>query len=156
MSRERGATLVETSLALSLLFMVLLGIIEVGRYVTIWHGANTAAREGARYGIAVGDSANTIPRYTDCSEIVDAAIDLSGLARLTPGDISVTYVDGGGNLQHDCAGGNPSSGDIGEGDRVVVTVSVPFEPITPMVGPIFGSSTIEATDSRTIFLESSP
>lgn len=156
MSRERGATLVETSIALSLLFMVLLGIIEVGRYVTIWHGANTAAREGARYGIAVGDSAGGDPRYTDCSEIVGAAIDLSGLARLTPDDISVTYDDGDDNPQHDCSGGDPGPDDIEEGYRVVVTVSVPFEPITPIVGPIFGPSTIEATDSRTIFLESSP
>lgn len=156
MNRERGASLIEASISLTVLFMLILGIVEVGRFVTIWNGANTAAREGARYGIAVGPSSNGIPRYTDCDEIVEAALSLSGLADLSATDVAVTYDDGDGNQIHDCAGGNPPSSTIGEGSRVVVTVTRPFQPITPIAGPLFGPKTITATDARTIFLESSP
>lgn len=156
MSEERGATVVETAIMLSLLLMLLFGIVEIGRYITISHGANTAAREGARYGVAVGPSANAIPRYTDCTEIVAASIDLSGLADLVPADISVTYDDGTGTTIHDCSGGNPPESIIESGDRVVVTVSRTYQPITPLAGPIVGPLSITSSDTRTIFKQSPP
>lgn len=156
MNRERGATLVESAISLSLVLMVMFGIVEAGRYVAIWNGVNTAAREGARYGIAVGLSVDGFPRYTDCSEIENAAVRLSGVAELTPADVTVTYDDGAGSTIHDCASGDPAETDITDGDRVVVSVSRGFNFITPLAGPIFGASTITATDSRTVFKEASP
>jgi Flp pilus assembly protein TadG len=156
MSEERGATLVEAAISITLLLLVVFGIVELGRFLHIMHGADTAAREGARYGIAVGDSANGIPRYTDCDEIVAAAIALSGLADLDPADISVTYDDGAGTQLHDCSGGNPPESTIPHGSRVVVDVSRTYQFLTPLAGPIFGPLTVTVSDSRTIFKEDSP
>jgi Flp pilus assembly protein TadG len=48
--RERGASLVETALALLLLLLLLAGVIDVGRAFGSYEIITNAAREGARYG----------------------------------------------------------------------------------------------------------
>jgi hypothetical protein len=47
--RNRGATLVETALVLSLLLLFLFGIFEYGRYLMVMQMLANAAREGSRY-----------------------------------------------------------------------------------------------------------
>lgn len=154
MNRDRGAVLVETAIVISLLLLLIMAVGEAGRYLAVWHGANTAAREGARYGVATGDSVNNIPRYTDCDEIRFAALALSGLADLDTADVAVTYVDADNNEVHACADGNPTAGDIPDGTRVKVEVTRNFDPITPLAGPFFGPVSVTEADSRTIFKES--
>lgn len=160
MSEERGSALIESAITLSLLFFLLFGVVETARYISVWHGANTAAREGARYGIAVGVTgpSDPTPRYRNCDAIVDAALRLSGLADLDASDISVTYDDGTtATTVHDCASGtDPDASAIDPGDRVVVTVSRQFNPITPLFGEFLDGITVDATDRRTIFLEATP
>lgn len=48
---ERGATLVEYALVVSILIVFVLGIIEFARIIFTYNTLANAAREGARYGI---------------------------------------------------------------------------------------------------------
>jgi Flp pilus assembly protein TadG len=48
--RRRGQSLVEFALVAPLFFLVLFGIIDIGRYVYVTTAFNQAAREGARFG----------------------------------------------------------------------------------------------------------
>ncbi|MBZ0258666.1 pilus assembly protein, partial [bacterium] len=45
---ERGSATVEFALVLPILMLLLFGIIEFGRVLSVQHLLNTAAREGAR------------------------------------------------------------------------------------------------------------
>ena len=49
-SRRRGQSLVEFALVAPIFFLVIFGIIDVGRYVYVTTAFNQAAREGARTG----------------------------------------------------------------------------------------------------------
>lgn len=49
--RENGQTLVEFALIAPILFLLLLGIMELGRVIFAYNTISNAAREGARYGI---------------------------------------------------------------------------------------------------------
>lgn len=146
----------EAALVLPMLLLLLWGTVEVGRLVAVWNGVNTAAREGARYGIATGLSTNGGPRYTDCDEISAAAVALSGLADLTPASVSISYDHGSGSPFHDCTSGDPTASAIVHGDRVVVTASQTFQSGIPLVRDFLGPMTLTGTDTRTIFKEASP
>lgn len=61
---DEGAALVEMALVLPLL--LLFGVVEFGRFLTTQHGESTAAREAARYGVAVGLSPDGHPQYSNC------------------------------------------------------------------------------------------
>src|SRR5262245_20353770 len=50
---RRGAALVETSLVLCIFLLFLFGILEYARFVMVYQAMQNAAREGARYAIAV-------------------------------------------------------------------------------------------------------
>ncbi len=49
-TRELGQTLAEFALVVPIFFLVLFGIIDIGRYVYVTTAFNQAAREGARFG----------------------------------------------------------------------------------------------------------
>src|SRR5947209_3953588 len=52
--RQRlGAALVETTLVLSIFLLFLFGLLEYARFVMVYQAMQNAAREGARYSIAV-------------------------------------------------------------------------------------------------------
>src|SRR5829696_4575017 len=55
--RGRGQALVEFAFVAPLLFLLIIGIIEIGRLVFFYHLVNNAAREGARYAIVHGENA---------------------------------------------------------------------------------------------------
>lgn len=55
--RARGQALVEFALIAPMLFILLLGIFEAGRYVLFLETLNSAVREGARYAIVHGEHA---------------------------------------------------------------------------------------------------
>lgn len=54
--RRRGQALVEFALIAPMLFLLIIGIIELGRLVFFYHTINNAAREGARYAIVHGEN----------------------------------------------------------------------------------------------------
>jgi Flp pilus assembly protein TadG len=61
--REEGATLVETAITLVVLFMFLIGIMEFGRFMYVYHFTSEVAREATRYAMVRGSTWGT----TACS-----------------------------------------------------------------------------------------
>ena len=59
--RSRGQALTEFALIAPLFFLLLFGIIEVGRFIFYYEVLNNATREGARYAIVNGDNSLDCP-----------------------------------------------------------------------------------------------
>ena len=152
--REQGATLVEFALVAPILFLILFGVLEVGRLVGTNQQVQMAAREGARYGVGIGTSTNGDARYTDCAEIREATRRLSNLADLADSDI-VIQRDGGPSttVTTICNPSDPASSDFSRGDRIIVTVTHNFSFVVPLIDDFFGGGvTLRATERRTIFI----
>lgn len=154
--RERGATLVEFAVVAPLLFLLLFGIIEFGRVVATFNAVNTAAREGARYGTALGESPapSGIPRFLDCDGIRDASRSRSPMLSLADADIHIEYDNGPGETPYaGCQGGLslPTEASVATGDRVVVVVTQEFESPVPIISSFIGTLEIESRQARTIY-----
>jgi Flp pilus assembly protein TadG len=54
--RSRGQALVEFALVAPLLFLLIVGTIEAGRFIFFYEVLNNATREGARYAIVHGEN----------------------------------------------------------------------------------------------------
>jgi hypothetical protein len=133
-----------------LAIMLLLGIAEGARFVAEKQAITTASREGARFGSTIGESAG-VPNYADCSAIRTRAQDSTPFDLLDT-DILVTYDSGPASSQ---IGLCPTTGPLSDpsliesGDRIVVTVSKPFNSSLPFIGEMFDME-ITSTEHRTI------
>ncbi|MDJ0663115.1 MAG: TadE/TadG family type IV pilus assembly protein [Acidimicrobiia bacterium] len=150
---ENGASLVESALVLPLILFLLFGVIDSARLISTHNAVRTASREAARHGSAVGTNGIGDPHYVDCPAIRDAGMWLSESIELLPANITIEYDSGPATVVKDtCPVGGPAPdpGDLGNGDRILVTTSYGFEPITPIIGDILGSLTVTSVDRRTI------
>jgi hypothetical protein len=153
-----GQGAVEFALILPILILVMLGLIEFGRLLFIYTAVNTAGREAARYGVAVGNGPGGIPRYVDCAGIRAAARSVGRFAGMEDADISITYDYGPSHVTpHDTLLDPPTCEhfayhiiDLGEdwriiyGDRIKITVSVTYSPMLTYLSldiPDFSMST---------------
>jgi Flp pilus assembly protein TadG len=82
--RQRGAAAVEFALIASLLFILLFGIIEMGRVLFYWNTATEATRLGARLAVVCGKDAAIIKTRMG-----------NMLSILTPGAINIAYTPSG-------------------------------------------------------------
>lgn len=123
-SPSPGQSLVELALVLMLLFLILAGLVDLGRALNAYIVVTNAAREGARYGslhvtdpdLAAGIRARVI------NEAAGSGIDLSD------GAISTTEFSASG-------AGQP------------VTVSVTYQLSLIFVGLITGGSSVQVSSS---------
>jgi Flp pilus assembly protein TadG len=153
---SRGQSLVEFGLILPLFLLLLAGVFDVARIVTIHSAAVTASREAARYGAAVGDTGGA-PRYVDCAGIRAAARNATeALVDLPDAQIHISYDNGAGSPRtQPCAphGTGPVAGAIQNLDRVLVQVTVSYDAITPLLTDLIGPVTVVSVDRRTIVTE---
>ena len=74
---ERGAAIIETALTIGLLFLVLFGVLEVGRFMQTQEILTNAAREGARLAVTPLPGSTTLPTTGEViarvNEFTDAA-----------------------------------------------------------------------------------
>jgi Flp pilus assembly protein TadG len=153
--KEKGQSMVEFALTLPIVLLIVLGIIEFGYLLFVFSSVNSASRNAARYGIAVGEVAGGELRYYDCDGIIDAGMGAGRFAGLVDGDFAISYDSGPDStspLYSDCAtlaalGGND---DIGFGDRIIVTVTHQYQPLVTFMGLNVGSFTMTSTSNRTI------
>lgn len=126
-------------------------VIEIGRYMAVWHGVTSAAREGADYATSQREGEGAAPE-TNCSEIKWAAVTSSGLADLGPTDVSVTYEDANGQQIHACTVTNddPDAGALPDGAQVIVSVVREVHPLTPPVNRLVGQLTVTARDASAV------
>jgi len=150
---QRGATVVEYALVAPLLFLLIFGVIEFGRGIATYTAVSSAAREGARYAAAVGESPHTpgIPRYLDCEGIRRAAEAKVVVLDWGRTDIQVVYDSGPGTAaKTSCGAGTPSG--IDKEDRVRVKVTTEFTSPIPLISRLVGELTVESEQARTIFM----
>lgn len=126
--RSRGQTLVEFSLVVPFFFLLLLGIIEAGRFTFYYEILNNATREGARYAIVNGANSLTCPTgppapsTASCDPAGDdvvARVRESALGMI-PSAITVTPT------WHDPA-------DNGRGSTVTVNASYTYSTLVPLL-----------------------
>lgn len=115
--RERGQELVEFALTLFPLFMLLMGILDLGRATYAYTVMHNAAREGCRYGVINPANTDTIKTI-----VVTRALGLN----LDPEDVTVELLDLYSNVP-------------GE-DTVQVSITYDFPIVTPFIGTFFGGS----------------
>ena len=151
----KGQAIVEFAIVLPILLVVLVGVLEVGRYLFIVSAATNASRNAVRYASAVGrDDDYGLTKYNYCFGIRKAARDSAYLVPTSDITVSITYDDGNGNSIGTCSNYTEGAVDGGltdlikTGDRVTVTVDVQYRPMVNLV-PI-KPQLIESETSRTI------
>ena len=152
---EKAQTMVEFALVFPIVLLITYGIIEFGRMVFIYAAVTGAAREGARYGAAVGDIGDGTPYYKDCDGIITATKRGAILTPINTSDITIKYDNGPTHYQNwwnSCPPvGSNGLDPIILGYRIVVRVTVLYEPI---IGGFLGvhGFTINAENARTILV----
>ena len=116
-ARERGQELVEFALTLLPLFILVIGILDLGRAAYAYTVMHNATREGCRYGVINPDNTDTIKNV-----VVNRALGLN----LDPADVTVELLDLYSNVPGD--------------DTVQVSVTYDFPIVTPFIGAFFGGS----------------
>ena len=141
--RTRGQALVEFTLVAPMLFLLILGTIEAGRFIFFLEVLNNAAREGARYAVVHGAEA-TCPSgpppfgtVNNCdpggdnvkAAVQDGAFDLVGLGDLFVHDPVWTNRSTPANPKP----GDASTGTNARGEYVTVFVDFVYQPLTSQV-----------------------
>ncbi len=128
---KSGQTLIEFTLVLPLLFILVMGLFDIGRAVFYYAVINTAAREGTRYAVVQPSSdyvsksgyyldsypvncseAESTANQNICQEVQDKLFDITEIANST---ITISHL---------------SSGTDGA-TVVSIDINTSFEPITP-------------------------
>jgi Flp pilus assembly protein TadG len=129
LSRQRGVAAVEFALIASLLFTLLLGIMEMSRVLFYWNTATEATRLGARLAVVCNQDAGAIKSKMQAM-----------LNVLEPGNISVNY--------------QPSSCDVNTCRSVTVSITgltvstmIPFVPLNIDMPPFSTTLPRESMDS---------
>lgn len=129
---KTGQTIVEFALILPAFLLILMGIIEFGRFIFYYSLVTSSAREAARYGAASGIGSNGKVRYDDCDGIRAAALRIADLAGVTASNISIDYDNGPSvdNISQNCPIGGTGP-TLNLGDRIIITVNGRFTPVIP-------------------------
>ena len=145
--------MVEFAIIMPLLMLLMIGIMDFGRYFLSEGSMNTAVRESARFGSIVGpDESN--PNFEDCAGIVAAG---AGFANptLPTGAFSIVYYQDVALAtpvadcdDFDATYPNPSTIDFAAGDRIRVTASQDFDLMAPFISAM-NPLTVASSDTRT-------
>ncbi len=150
----KAQAIVEFAIVLPILMVVLIGILEVGRYILIYSSATNASRNAVRYASAFGYDDNGLTKYNYCDGIRDTA--RKSIFLVSPGTIAVQiyYFDQAGAAAGQCDLWNTSppavksSIIVDTGYRVKVVVTVPYKPMVNLI-PLT-QRTITSASARTI------
>lgn len=110
---RKGQAVVEFAMILPILLLILLGIIEFGRFYNAWLMVTNASREGARMASLGGSTLQVEERIDNV------------MASFETNRITVNI---------------DPSGSRSRGDMVTVTVVYDIDPLTPMFGAITGGT----------------
>jgi Flp pilus assembly protein TadG len=141
--RSRGQALVEFSLVLIPFLLILMGIIDLGRGIYTYNGVAEATRELARatavhqcVGVqcTIGTSAETAAVRGTQNSLVPGLADATAVVTYSCTDITDAAV----------AKSKVANSPCPSGDFVKVSVSVPFQVITPLLSMV-APSTLSST-----------
>jgi len=161
LERSRGQALVEFTLVAPMLFLLILGIIELGRFIFFQEMLGNATREGARYAIVHGadslcPSGPPAPGSWACdptglrvkARVRDAAMDLVGMGDLFLYDPVWTWRESPTMPSP----GDASTGTNDRGEFVTVFVDFTYRPLVSEVVdvPILPDITIRAESTLVV------
>lgn len=86
---QRGATMVESAISISLFFMLVLGIWNFGRVYHLYQIATNAAREGARFSVAPDPVTGNLPTTAAVQDRVQQFLTL-GAVTVNSSNINVS------------------------------------------------------------------
>jgi Flp pilus assembly protein TadG len=125
---ERGVTVVEGAILIVAFFMLILGVIELGRFLSMRQVLTNAAREGARFAVAPLTQTNTLPSE---SEVVARVNTFLTAASITGATITTTCPTG---APEGCTSYDDTTMSVNTGlvttKYTMVTVTKPFSVIT--------------------------
>ena len=141
-SRSRGQAMVEFALVAPILFVLLLGLFEAGRFVLNLEALNNATREGARYAIVHGELSQCpsgpmpLSRPNPCDPngdriiqtVRDRAIGIAEAGNLTVPTPRWT-LEGSSVLPSSPTDTASTDGDNGRGNYVTVFADYSYDPI---------------------------
>lgn len=136
--RSRGQAMVEFAIAAPLVFLIILGLFDVGRLVFINNELSEAAREGARWGAVQGRAAAEFAGD-------DAAVSDEVISRITVAPNPDVALSCGARRDPENVVGDCDSGDL-----LTIDVSSSVKPITPLVGDIIGPLVLTSQAQMTI------
>jgi Flp pilus assembly protein TadG len=151
--RERAQAIVEFAIVLPILMVLLVGIFEAARMIFIYSAVTTASREAVRFGSVIGKGDDGIIKYKNCTGIRNMAKRTAYFANLQDTDITITYDHGPGTAVFHTCTPNPITGVdpgyfISSGDRILVTVTAQYSPLTKLMP--WGSRAFYSESVRTI------
>ena len=157
-SKDLGQTMVEFAMVLPVVLSLVFGVIEFGFLLWSYSSVNSAAREAARYGIAIGGGTVSGQRYYDCAGIKNSAMKAGAFAGMEAGDVSIHYDNGPTNAPGYTIKYNTceelaalaGSDSIVFGDRIVVSVTHDYQPIASLIGFSIQPFNMVSTSNRTI------
>ena len=120
---RRGAAVVEFAVIAPLFFMMVFGIIEFGRALMVQQILTNASREGARRAIVEGTTASEVEELVD-DYLTNASV--SGTTTAVSPNVLAT---------------------AGMGEKVTVTVSVPYAEVAWLPSWFLGDNTLTASTS---------
>ena len=122
--------MVEFALISPVFFLILFGIIEMGRMVYVNHQIDNGTREGARYALVRGTKSGMTTSSTDVENYM-----LTKMAGVSGGALNVTLSYPDGSLE--------------PGKRVRVTSTYAYQPFLTMV---CGGGTIQMSQTSTVII----
>jgi Flp pilus assembly protein TadG len=137
-NNRRGVAAVEFAIVAPVFFLLVLGMIEVGRMIMVKQIITNAAREGARY--AVLDKTDGVGRST--SEVVSIVASYVASAKITSQTTKVYYSSDDGSTWTEAS---PDSAKNGYPIKVTVSVSVSSISWLPKMFYSDSSSTLQAS-----------
>lgn len=156
---SKGQSMVEFALALPVILLIVFGIIEFGYLLFVYSSVNSASRNSARYGIAVGEVTGGEHRYYDCDGIIEAGMGAGRFAGLVDSEFDITYIRQDASdptvwntIYSDCPSVAALAGAdvIVFGDRIEVTVEHLYQPLITFMGLDVGPFTMSSRSTRTI------
>jgi Flp pilus assembly protein TadG len=147
---NRAQAMVEFAIVAPILFLMLIGIFEVGRMIFLYSAVTNASREAVRYGSAIGyDDIDQELKYRNCARIREVARKASYFATIPDSNITITYDHGPGtSVFHTCTGTVDPGYFVNSGDRILVSVTGTYTPFTSLIP--WGSRDFVAASARTI------
>lgn len=125
--RDRGQALVEFALVVPIFLLLIFGLVDLGRAIYVNNAIAEAARDGGRWGSVQARSATEAGRDSIAAEV---------MARMTAVPNPV--------IQVTCVAALPALG-CRTNDILVLEVRSEVDMITPIIGQIIGTLSLETT-----------
>jgi Flp pilus assembly protein TadG len=140
--RSRGQGLVEFALVLPLIFLLIFGVIDLGRAVFTYNTLSQAARSAGRTAMVNQERA----------KIRTSAISAATTLGLNSSNVTICFKDAH-TTERNCTSSSVDTCPRSErvvGCLAIVIVSTTYTPMTPLIGQLFSNFAMSATSIVTL------